>query len=120
MKSSLMLTLAASMGTFPLVAYHFHYFSVVSPLANLIAGPLIGFILVPLSMISSFSYLLSGSFIFAPLVSLSADLSVALVRLMSKIPYAAVKFPSFPRSSAYFFISSASLISFSEGQRSSL
>lgn len=96
MKSSLMLTLAASLGTFPLVAYHFHYFSIVSPLANLIAGPLIGLILVPLSMISSFSYLLSGSFIFAPLVSLSADLSVALVRLMSKIPYAAVKFPSFP------------------------
>jgi competence protein ComEC len=95
-KSSLMLTLAATMGTFPLVAYHFHYFSVISPLANLVAGPLIGFVLVPLSMISSFSYLLNGHFIFAPLVSLSADLSVALVRLMSKAPYAAVKFPAFP------------------------
>jgi competence protein ComEC len=95
-KRSLILTLAASMGTFPLVAYHFHRFSVISPPANLVAGPLVGFILVPLSMISSFSYLLSGHYLFAPLVSLCADLSVSLVKLMSRIPYAALRFPSFP------------------------
>jgi competence protein ComEC len=95
-RRSLILTLAASMGTFPLVAYHFHYFSVLSPLSNLVAAPLIGFLLVPLAMISSFSYLLSGHYLFAPLVSLCADLSVAAVKVMAKIPYAALGLPSFP------------------------
>ena len=95
-KRSLMLTLAASMGTFPLVAYHFHYVSVISPPANLVAAPLIGFVLVPLSMVSSFSYLLGGHYLFAPLVSQCADLSVALVKLMSRVPYAAFSVPSFP------------------------
>ncbi len=95
-KQSLILTLSATLGTFPLVAYYFHYFSLISPLANLIAGPLIGFVLVPLSVLSSFAYLLSGHYVFAPIVSLSADASVALVVFMSRIPHAALRIPSFP------------------------
>jgi len=96
LKNSVVLTLAAALGTAPLVAYHFHYFSVVSPLSNLIAAPLIGFVLVPFSLVSSFSFLVSGHYIFAPFVAVSADLSVAIVRLLAKIPFADIKIPAFP------------------------
>ena len=56
-KSAFLMTLAASIGTAPLVAYHFHYFSVISPLTNLIIAPVIGFILIPL--VGCFRFFLS-------------------------------------------------------------
>ena len=95
-KQSVLITLAASLGTAPLMASYFHYFSLISPLANLVASPLIGFVLVGLTVISSFIFLLTGYYLFAPLVSWTADASVALVRLLAKIPFADVKLPAFP------------------------
>ncbi|MEW6214804.1 MAG: ComEC/Rec2 family competence protein, partial [Nitrospirota bacterium] len=35
LKNAVFLTLSASIGTAPLVAYHFHYFSIISPISNL-------------------------------------------------------------------------------------
>ncbi len=95
-KDSVVLTIAASAGTALLVAYYFHYISVISPLSNLIIAPLIGFMLIPLSLISSFSFLATGYYVFSPLVEISADLSITLVKLMAKIPYADLKIPAFP------------------------
>ncbi len=95
-KQSVLITLAASLGTAPLVASYFHYFSLISPLANLVASPLIGFVLVGLSVISSFIFLLTGHYLFAPLVSWTADASVTLVRLLAEIPFADVRLPAFP------------------------
>ncbi|MBI5634122.1 MAG: DNA internalization-related competence protein ComEC/Rec2 [Nitrospirae bacterium] len=95
-KSSLRLTLAATVGTAPLVAYHFHYLSLLSPLANLVVAPLIGFVVVPLALISSFSYLLTGNYIFGPLAGLATDCSLWLVRMMAKIPFADTKIHAFP------------------------
>ncbi len=95
-RKSLVITAAASFGTAPLVAYHFHYFSLVSPLSNLIASPLIGSALVLLSLVSSFVFLLTGWFAFAPLVSLAAGLSAAVVRALAGIPFASVRLPAFP------------------------
>lgn len=95
-KQSVSLTLAASLGTAPLVAFYFHYFSLISPLSNLIASPLIGFVLVGLSVVSSFTFLLTGHYLFAPFVSWTADASVALVKLLAKVPFADVKLPAFP------------------------
>ena len=95
-KQSVSLTLAASLGTAPLVASYFHYFSLISPFANLIASPLIGFVLVGLAVISSFIFLLTGHYLFAPFVSWTADASVALVKLLAKAPFADVKLPAFP------------------------
>ncbi len=96
LKQSVMLTLAASLGTAPLVAFYFHYFSIISPLANLVASPLIGFVLVSLAVVSSFSLLLTGTYLFAPLVSWAADVSVGLVKLLSKMPVSDIKLPAFP------------------------
>jgi competence protein ComEC len=90
------MTVSALLGTAPLVAYAFHYFSIISPLSNLVIAPLIGFLLIPLSVISSFFYLITGSFVFMPVISAIADMSIAAVTLFSRIPFADVKVPAFP------------------------
>jgi competence protein ComEC len=95
-RKSLLITLAASIGTAPLVAYYFHYFSVISPLSNLLIGPLIGFVLIPLSVFSSLLFLVTGHFLTTPLVSAVSEASLALIRWFSKIPFADLKIPAFP------------------------
>ncbi len=95
-RSSLLITLSASLGTAPLVAYYFHYFSIISPLSNLLIGPLIGFILIPLSVFSSLLFLVTGHFVTTPVVSAASELSLAVIRWFSKLPFADVKMPAFP------------------------
>lgn len=95
-KNALLLTLSASIGTAPLVAYHFHYFSIISPLSNLFVAPLIGFVLIPLSVAGSFLYLITGHYVFTPLVSAVSDMSISIVRLLADIPFADIKIPAFP------------------------
>jgi competence protein ComEC len=94
-ENAVLLTLSASIGTAPLVAYHFHYFSVVSPLSNLFIAPLIGF-LISLSVISSFLFLITDHFMFTPIVSAVSDLSIFLVRLLADVPFADIKIAAFP------------------------
>ena len=96
LKNAVLLTISASIGTAPLVAYYFHYYSVISPISNLFIAPLIGFILIPLSVISSFLFLITGHFMFTPIVSAVSDLSIFLVKLFSNIPFADIKIPAFP------------------------
>jgi competence protein ComEC len=95
-KNALLMTLAAALGTAPLVAYHFHYVSLISPISNLLVAPLIGFILIPLSVISAFSYLLTGYFIFTPIIAVISEASIYLVKMLALIPFADMKIPSFP------------------------
>lgn len=102
-RKSVLFTLAASLGTAPLVAYHFHYYSVISPIANLVASPLIGSLLVLLSVMSSFTFLLTGWYAFASLVSWASGLSLAIVRIMAKVPFSEVRLPSFPPVLCLFF-----------------
>jgi competence protein ComEC len=90
------ITIAASVGTAPLVAYHFHYLSVISPLTNLLVAPLIGFTVIPLALLSSFSFITTGVYIGAPIVEASADFSLWLTHVMAKIPYASLLIPAFP------------------------
>ncbi|MDI6744830.1 MAG: DNA internalization-related competence protein ComEC/Rec2 [Thermodesulfovibrionales bacterium] len=96
LRASILLTLAASLGTAPLVAYHFHYFSVISPLSNLLITPLIGFVLLPLSLLSSFIFLFTGHYMFGSLVTIITDITVYLVRFMAGIPFSDIKIPAFP------------------------
>jgi competence protein ComEC len=95
-RNALLMTLAAAAGTAPLVAYHFHYVSLISPISNLLVAPLIGFILIPLSVIAAFSYLLTGYFIFTPLIAVISEASIYLVKMLARIPFADMKIPSFP------------------------
>jgi competence protein ComEC len=95
-KNVLVITGAASIGTAPLVAYHFHYLSFISPVANVIIAPIVGFLLIPLSVVSAFLFLFTGHFMLTPVVSGLSCLVVSLVRLLAHIPCADIKIPSFP------------------------
>lgn len=95
-KNALLITISASIGVAPLVAYHFHYLSVISPLANLLVAPLIGFALIPLSVASSFLFLITGHYVFTPFVSAISDVSILAVKLLATVPFADVKIPAFP------------------------
>ncbi len=103
LSTMIVIAVAASIGTAPLVAYHFNYFSVLSPVSNLIVAPIIGFLLIPLSLFSSFCYLATGNYVLEPFVRLSADISVSLVKSLSQIPFASVPLPAFPIALVVFF-----------------
>jgi len=94
--TSIRISIAATLGTALLVAYHFHYFSLISPIANLVIAPLIGFGVIPLAVISSLTYLMTGVYLFGPLVSIGTDISLWAVRTLAAIPYADIAVPSFP------------------------
>jgi len=94
--NALLLTLSASIGTAPLIAYHFHYLSIISPLSNLLVTPFIGFILLPLAIFSSFLFCITGHYVFTPVVSVISDTSIALIRFLSDFHFADVKVPVFP------------------------
>ena len=96
MRKALFMTLAAAAGTAPLVAYHFHYISVISPVSNLLVAPLIGFILIPMSVVAALFYLLTGYFVFSHLISIVTGASIYLVEMFARIPFADIKIPAFP------------------------
>ena len=95
-KEAVLISAAATLGTSPLAACYFHYISLVSPLSNLVVVPLVGFVLIPLSLISSFAYIFSGHYIFAPLVSVSSDMTIVLVKFFAGIPFADLRVAAFP------------------------
>ncbi len=53
------ITLSASLATLPFVLMHFHILAPASPLLNLLAVPLVGFVLVPLSLLGTMTTLAS-------------------------------------------------------------
>ncbi|GAB4414623.1 MAG: DNA internalization-related competence protein ComEC/Rec2 [Thermodesulfovibrionales bacterium] len=95
-KNTLLLSLSASLGTAPLVAYYFYYFSIISPAANIFITPFIGFILVPLSLLSAFTFMLSGHYPLQGLVAAITETAIRGVRFFASIPAADMKIPSFP------------------------
>jgi competence protein ComEC len=96
LRKAVYISAAAALGTSPLAAYYFHYVSLISPLSNLLIVPVIGFILIPLSLISSFTYIFTGHFVFAPLVSFFSELSIFMVKSFASIPFAEFRVPAFP------------------------
>ncbi len=91
-----LITLAASVGLFPLVAYYFHYVSLISPVANLLVGPLVSMVLVPLSLLGAASYELTGYYLTWPLVAAAAKAAIALAGSFASVPMASVDVPAFP------------------------
>ncbi|MFQ5900211.1 MAG: DNA internalization-related competence protein ComEC/Rec2 [Thermodesulfobacteriota bacterium] len=84
--------LAASIGTSPLIIFYFNRISILGFLANLLIVPIIGFIVVPLTLFSGFI-----SFIYypaaVPFIHISAailSLAVKVAGFFSGIPYASM------------------------------
>lgn len=96
LKYSFLISLAATAGTAPLVAYYFHYFSAISPLTNLLFTPLIGFIILPAALLSSLIYLAFGVF---PFISLLDNFTLFVLDIIQEIArwnFVDIKIPAFP------------------------
>ncbi len=91
-----LISLSATAGTAPIVAYHFHYLSIVSVITNVIITPFIGFIILPLSLIASFIFIMFGIF---PLQSSIDFLTAHLIKIIMYIGssgFSAIRIPAFP------------------------
>ncbi len=85
-------TTAATIMTIPLIAHHFHRFSIVALPANLTIVPIIGLWVIPLGLLSSISVLLSST-LAAFLLSLGEfglNLAISLVQFWSDIPWSSI------------------------------
>ncbi len=91
-RTTLLITIAAVMGTAPFVVMYFNQLPLISPLTNLIITPLICFVVLPLGFFTGFTALLFDM----PLMPLSyfTDMvthsALKLVKMFSHIPYANV------------------------------
>jgi|WetSurMetagenome_2_1015567.scaffolds.fasta_scaffold00196_11 competence protein ComEC len=94
--ASSMISVFATFGTAPIVAYSFNYFSVISPLSNLMVTPFIGFVILPVSLFSSFIYLVTGFFPFSPFIEAATRFSLDMIGYMGAWDYAAIPVPTFP------------------------
>lgn len=92
----LLVAVAATLGTAPIVAYHFNQFSWVGLFSNIVIIPFAGAVIVPLGLLSGFLTILTGSSTLpmASLIDKAVFIFYALVKAFSKIPYAEFHLPS--------------------------
>jgi len=83
----------AIIGTLPLLMLYFNQVSTIGLFANFIVVPLIGFIVVPLGLVSVFLYPISilGASICIKISAFVLDKTIEIVGLFSDLPFAAVK-----------------------------
>ncbi|GJL53606.1 MAG: DNA internalization-related competence protein ComEC/Rec2 [Nitrospirales bacterium] len=88
MKQAWWITLAVTLVTWPLVAYYFHHIAWLGLFSNVLVVPLVGFLMVPLGLLSVVWVLLTGSDAL-PLGFLHqaiADVVVTIVKALAGIP----------------------------------
>lgn len=88
----ILVSIAASIGTAPIVAYHFHRVSIAGIIANVIAVPLMGFIVVPLELSAAFANMFSSGLanLILQIASLFLNISVWFIALFSRLPYSSI------------------------------
>lgn len=94
--SAMKISLAAAIGTAPLVAYHFHYLSLISPVANLIITPIIGFVILPLTLVSSFVFLISGVFPLHSFIDAITVFTLDVIKHAGQWSFVDIKIAAFP------------------------
>ncbi len=97
------LSLFLTAGLMPLIAFYFHRIQLISPVANMAAVPVAGFLLVPLAVLSGFFYLATGFYPFASLSGRLALVTAGLARFFSSIPYSSLPVPAFPAGLLFVF-----------------
>ncbi len=86
-------SIAAAIGTSPLVAYYFNRVSIISPLANLVTVPIVGFIIVPIGLLSSILIPVSETFS-SLLISVNSQLLSLIIKftvLIASVPMASIR-----------------------------
>jgi competence protein ComEC len=94
--TALKISIAATIGTAMLVAYYFNYFSVISPITNLIITPFIGFIILPLALMASFVFLASNIFPFQSLIDAAASFAISAIMYIAEWEFVDIEIPAFP------------------------
>lgn len=87
--------LLATIGTGPMIAYHFGYLSLAGLFANPVVVPLVGFGVVPLGLLIGFLSLVAPA-LALPLVWLAdplLSLVIGIVGFFSRLPFAAIAVP---------------------------
>lgn len=96
LKRAFWMSLFVWLGTTPLVAYYFHYISLISLYVNVIITPAVCLILLPLILFSSFVYIFTGYFPFESIISLLARSTIRTVEYISSLPFSAISVGDFP------------------------
>ncbi|HIJ59174.1 MAG TPA: DNA internalization-related competence protein ComEC/Rec2 [Nitrospirae bacterium] len=104
----LVVTISATIGTGVLTAYYFNYFSIISPLSNLFVTPFIGFVILPLAILSALFNLLTDGVIFTTLLSGATEIMLMTVKYLSGFTYSDMAVASFPR--IFLFLSIISIL----------
>lgn len=92
LKTGILMTVAAVMGTAPVAALVFKQFPLIAPLTNLLVTPLICFVILPLGFFSGFSAMLFNLHLM-PLNKITdavTGFALWLVTLFSRLPYASI------------------------------
>ncbi|MCX8030583.1 MAG: DNA internalization-related competence protein ComEC/Rec2 [Thermodesulfovibrionales bacterium] len=95
-KFSFAISFAATIGTAPIVAYFFNYYCVISPITNLVITPFVGFVILPLTLISSITYLTFDIFPFATLLDNLTLTTLNIIKDVSNWGFVDIKIPAFP------------------------
>jgi len=104
----IIVSLSATLGTIPLVAFYFNRISTVVLLSNLMVIPIIGFIVLPLGMATIVIAPISTSLavIFIKISSFFLGVSVSIVDLLAMSPHSSffVTTPNLIEITAYYFL----------------
>jgi len=104
--SLIIVCIAATIGTMPLIVFYFNRASSIAVLANLVAVPLLGAIALPLSLVfiitSSFSPAIGGFFVKS--AALFIQMTIAYIDKLSSLPWSSFTFtrPTFPEIIAFY------------------
>jgi competence protein ComEC len=82
------ISLAASLATAPLVAYYFNQVSLAGLVSNLVVVPFAGMVVVPLGLFSGILSLFTNNLPLARLNQLAADIFIDVVGFFSRLPFA--------------------------------
>ncbi|MDO8282506.1 MAG: DNA internalization-related competence protein ComEC/Rec2 [Thermodesulfovibrionia bacterium] len=96
LKASILITIAAVLGTAPLIALYFKQFPLVSPLTNMIITPIVCFIILPLGFLTGFASLLFDlkTLPLSWLIDMATGFTIHLTEIFSRIPYANIHVPN--------------------------
>ena len=111
------LSLLLAAGLMPLIAFYFNRIQWISPVANLAAVPVSGFLLIPVAVLSGFFYLATGVYPLAALSGRLALITAGLARFFSSIPYSSVPVPAFPAGLLFIFYGFAALCALRKDMR---
>ncbi len=89
LKATVILTIAAVMGTAPIVAMVFKQFPLISPVANFVVTPLVCFVVLPLGFVMSFITILLNLSVmpFSGLIGSVTYVALCITEAFSYIPY---------------------------------